>query len=578
MINYLNKVVIILSQLNARLKTDLFYLEDFMSFLKVIFITLVACVSQQVQAADIEILFTYGSEKENWIKEVTEQFNAAHHKINDGKVIKVIHKPMGSGDLINSALNGEVQAHIVSPASDFYMTLGNAESVEKTGKNLTNTQRQDLVRSPVIIAMWKPMAEALGWGKKPIGWEEILNMVGEPEGWKKYGHPEWGNFKFGHTHPKYSNSGLTSLITEVYAGARKVKDLTIADVSSPDVRNYVQSIENGVVHYGESTGFFGKKMFKWGANFLSAAVLYENMVIESYSSKEKLEFPVVAIYPKEGTFWTNHPVSVIERDWVKPEHREAAKKYIDYLLDRPQQEKAVKYGFRPVDQNISLSATFNQEHGVDLNQPTTLLEVPQAAVMKEILGLWEERKKHGDVVLAVDISGSMKGDKLVKAKEGALKFLGEMSDEDSFSLVIFNNEVSWLIKQKPLRECRQEAEKKIQNLFAGGNTALYDSALQSYQLLKNNPQKNRISAVVILSDGEDTSTKPNSPEAEAKLKNLLSTIALREEAPILFFPIGYGKDAKQDILKLIADETKTKAFSGETDNIKKVFLEISTFF
>jgi Ca-activated chloride channel family protein len=41
-----------------------------------------------------------------------------------------------------------------------------------------------------------------------------------------------------------------------------------------------------------------------------------------------LPFPVVAIYQKEGTFWSDHPAGVVERDWVTPEHREAAKIHI----------------------------------------------------------------------------------------------------------------------------------------------------------------------------------------------------------------------------------------------------------
>ena len=162
--------------------------------------------------------------------------------------------------------------------------------------------------SPVVIAMWKPMAEAIGWGKKPIGWSDILALAANQKGWQTYGYPQWGQFKFGHTHPQYSNSGLISLFAEVYAATGKTAGLTLADVDKPHTAEFVQGIEKSVVHYGSSTGFFGRKMFASGPQYLSAAVLYENMVIESYDSADKLAFPVVAIYPKEGTFWSDHPV------------------------------------------------------------------------------------------------------------------------------------------------------------------------------------------------------------------------------------------------------------------------------
>ena len=53
-------------------------------------------------------------------------------------------------------------------------------------------------------------------------------------------------------------------------------------------------------------------------------MLYENKVTESYG-QSNLAFPVVAIYPKEGTFGSDHPIGIVDRDWVTPEHRDAAK-------------------------------------------------------------------------------------------------------------------------------------------------------------------------------------------------------------------------------------------------------------
>ena len=65
--------------------------------------------------------------------------------------------------------------------------------------------------------MFRPMAEALGWPDKPIGWDTIVDLAADPQGWAKYGHPEWGAFKFGHTHPGKSNSGLLILTDLAYS-------------------------------------------------------------------------------------------------------------------------------------------------------------------------------------------------------------------------------------------------------------------------------------------------------------------------------------------------------------------------
>src|SRR5882757_1958516 len=108
----------------------------------------------------VKLLFTYGSEKEEWIKDVTAAFNAGDHRLADGRTIAVEAIPMGSGDCIDELLTESRKADITSPASAAFIQLGNAESRAKSGKDLVSST-ENLVLSPVVIAMWKPMAEAI---------------------------------------------------------------------------------------------------------------------------------------------------------------------------------------------------------------------------------------------------------------------------------------------------------------------------------------------------------------------------------------------------------------------------------
>ncbi len=48
--------------------------------------------------------------------------------------------------------------------------------------------------------------------------------------------------------------------------------------------------------------------------------------------------PVVALYPKEGTFWSDHRCAILNAPWVEAEQRAAAEIFRDFLLARPQQE------------------------------------------------------------------------------------------------------------------------------------------------------------------------------------------------------------------------------------------------
>jgi Ca-activated chloride channel homolog len=520
----------------------------------------------------VELLFAYGSEKEEWINEATAAFNRLGVKTAEGRVIRVQGLPMGSGECMDRVANGSLKANLVSPASGIFIKLANAEARTRTGKDLVG-DTENLVLSPVVIAVWKPMAEALGWGTKPVGWSEILALSKNPEGWSSLQAPQWGQFKLGHTHPEFSNSGLISILAETYAGAGKTAGLSLGDVARPEVEEFVRGIESTIVHYGASTGFFGKKMFQQGPGYLSAAVLYENMIVEANSGKYQLPFPIVAIYPKEGTFWSDHPAGVVDAEWNSPEQRRAAKRYIQFLLAPEQQRRAQSYGFRPGLVDIALASPLDKAHGVDPSEPKTTLEVPKPEVIQAVGQLWQKAKKHSRVVLVMDTSGSMNsGGRIENARKGAAQMLRLMKDADTFSLIAFNTRINWAMRSQPLAQGRATAEKTIASLWANGGTALYDAVLAAYDDLQKSPDSGKISAVVVLTDGLDTNSKTS-------LEELMKAIQFdSEKSSTRVFTIAYGDDANKAILQRIADATQAKSYAGTPENIESVFKDISTFF
>src|SRR5262249_49390756 len=151
--------------------------------------------------------------------------------------------------------------------------------------------------------------------------------------------------------------------------------------------------------------------------------------------------PLVAIYPIEGTFWSDHPYTVLDADWVGPEERDAADVFLKFLKDAPQQARAMALGFRPANTAVAIGDPLSPTYGVDPKQPETLLDVPDGAPLAKLLEIWEKTKRSSDVELVFDKSGSMNGDPMAQAKAGAKAFLESLGDRDEVSLMFFDSAI-----------------------------------------------------------------------------------------------------------------------------------------
>jgi Ca-activated chloride channel family protein len=546
-------------------------------------IILASCGSQggegTLPANAVEVSIVYGSEKKAWMDDVVASFNASGATTPDGKPIVVTATPMGSADSLNRILNGELKPTVWSPASTILVPVANQRWAQaNSGAALVGDNPPQLVLSPVVIAMWEPMARALGWPEKPLGWTEIADLAASGKTWADFGRPEWGALQFGHTHPDYSNSGITSIIAIAYAATGKTRGLTVADVQDPNTAEFMQHIQSGVIHYGESTGFFGTQMFTRGPGYLSAAVLYENLVIESRDRERypNLALPVAAIYPREGTFWSDHPYAILNAPWVDADQRAGAEVFQRYLLERPQQELALRYGFRPADLNVPLAAPIIAENGVDPQQPKTLLELPSADVIEAIRGIWIENKKRVDVMVVLDVSGSMEDEQRLEQAKSALRtFIGQLSDQDGLGVTVFSNEATVLSPISPVGPKRQELLDRIGGLVPQGGTRLLDTVQESYQTLAAEDPGQRIRAMVVLTDGLDN----RSSTAPEQINALLGQD--EEGRSIKVFTIAFGGDADTALLKGIADASGAKTYApapGEAGSIEQVYRDIATFF
>ncbi len=358
------------------------------------------------------------------------------------------------------------------------------------------------------------------------------------------------------------------MLAIAYAGANSTRGLTAADL--PKVEKYMAQVEDSIVHYGKSTGFFSDKMVERGTSYLSAAVLYENLVIESYAKSPPL--PLVAIYPVEGTFWSDHPYSVLDAEWVTPAQRDAAAKFLAFLKARPQQERALALGFRPVDPSIKIGAPVDAAHGVDAQQPQTLLEVPDGAMLDALLVTWRKTKKPADVIIVFDKSGSMNGPPLDEAKRGAKAFLHTLDARDEVTLLFFDNNIYPPFGPKEVGTSMAELESRIDGVSAGGETAMLSATQKAYELLasRGKSSAHRIRAAIVMTDGADNRSTVTLEELSKKISG--------EDRKATVFTIAYGEQSSRDVMKQLATAGAGSFSEGNVDSIIQIYRDLASFF
>ena len=203
----------------------------------------------------IEVSFAYSPEKEELLEPLIEDFNASGATVGKAQVF-VRGKVVSSGEAEQRIADGKLRPVAWSPASSLWGRLLNYEA----DRELTAEGARSIVRTPLVIAMWEPMARALGWPENEIGFADILTLARSDEGWAAYGRPEFGDFKLVHTNPDFSTSGLSAVVAEYYAATGKREGLAWKRTSTEEARQEVRDIERSIVHYGDTTLFIADQM------------------------------------------------------------------------------------------------------------------------------------------------------------------------------------------------------------------------------------------------------------------------------------------------------------------------------
>jgi Ca-activated chloride channel homolog len=521
--------------------------------------------NQKAPKGAVRVSFAYSPEKEKLLKPLIREFNE-----QDGKAF-VEGEVVSSGEAETQIADGRREPVVWSPASSLWGRLLNFDA----DRPLAPDENPSIVRTPLVIAMWEPFARALGWPRKPIGFEQIIELARSNQGFAKYGHPEFGRFKLVHTNPDFSTSGLSAVVAEYYAATGKKEGLTERDVAGSKARQIVRDIERSIVHYGDTTLFIADQMRRNGPGYASAVAM-EEVTLLDFNRNRGSQPRLVALYPPEGTFYSDNPLIVLDAPWVSPAQRAAAERFQAFLADRIDPETAARSGFRPADLDTEPVAPVSKENGVDPAQPERVLGLPEPRTLDRIRRAWREDRKPANVLLVVDTSGSMQDEnRLVRAKEGLETFFEQVGKQDNVGLTIFSDRIQPLIPVGPFEQNEGRLRSTVENLIADGGTAVWDATVSGFEQVRTGADPGRISAVVVLTDGEDT-------DSGRTVEDAVSAVRAQGDSDdqVRVFTIAYSAGAlgAKEGLEEIAQASGGQPYEGDTEDIETVYRSISSFF
>jgi Ca-activated chloride channel family protein len=168
-----------------------------------------------------------------------------------------------------------------------------------------------------------------------------------------------------------------------------------------------------------------------------------------------------------------------------------------------------------------------------------------------------------NLALVVDRSGSMAGDRIVKAKEAARQIVGRLGKDDVFSLVSFDDKVKVHLPARKLGR-PSAAYEAIDSLQPGGTTALYAGVQAGLAQAREFAKRGHVSRVILVSDGL-ANVGPDKP-ADARR---LGREAAKHGIIVSTFGLGNGYD--EDLLTALSQASDgNHAFIEQSRDLARI--------
>jgi Mg-chelatase subunit ChlD len=187
-------------------------------------------------------------------------------------------------------------------------------------------------------------------------------------------------------------------------------------------------------------------------------------------------------------------------------------------------------------------------------------------------------KDSASIILLFDVSGSMKGEPVSKARKSGVAFIRGLEKNDRVAIHIFDTEYRDILN---MTDEKSSAIKAIESIESGPNdTALNDAVFEALNHIDTQPGKRRF--IILLTDGKENSsrkfpflTNDSQDQLHPQLaERLVKQDPKKDRIPI--FVVGLGEGVSKKYLQAIADKSGGKFyFAPQPKDLEDIYISIA---